>query len=358
MSHPIERIRSDRGLKRFAPKVVYVLSGGAAKGLCHLGMIEALEKRGVMPDLIVGTSMGALVGALYSHFGSVEGVCGSVAELLASDEFTTFEKKYFGERAPRDDHVRSGIKQFFSSVSDSMKIKVQMGRSLITSSMVAEKDAATIFGRLFKGITLDSLKIPFAAVAVDLSVGAPVIFTTAGSAVEHASVRTIEDSEGLLKAAMASASIPLIFPAVQIDDHAFVDGGVMANLPARQARLLLAGQHAVLVGFDVSSPVTQAAEEMSSVELALRLLDLATRSTQAADQELVDVLFRPVGKEYPWSSFTEYEKFIDLGREHMTGERLDGFNVTYRDKCHAAISRDPSALRRFSSSARLRKALR
>ena len=81
-----ERVRSDRGLGRYSPKIVYVLSGGAATGFCHLGMIESLEKRGIRPDLVIGTSAGALFGALYSHFGNVEDVFGQIELVLASDE--------------------------------------------------------------------------------------------------------------------------------------------------------------------------------------------------------------------------------------------------------------------------------
>jgi predicted acylesterase/phospholipase RssA len=89
----IERIRSDRSLDRYSPKMVYVLSGGAASGLCHLGMIEALEKRGIRPDFIIGTSAGALFGALYCHFGNIEDVFRQVEIVLASDEFEEFERK-------------------------------------------------------------------------------------------------------------------------------------------------------------------------------------------------------------------------------------------------------------------------
>jgi NTE family protein len=86
--------------------MVYVLSGGAASGLCHLGMIESLENRGVLPDLIVGTSAGSLFGALYSHFGNIGEVFTRVAAVLASDEFTDFERKYFGGKSRHQEPSR------------------------------------------------------------------------------------------------------------------------------------------------------------------------------------------------------------------------------------------------------------
>jgi len=79
----IERVRSDRGLGRYSRKMVYILSGGAATGFCHLEMIEALEERGIRPDLVIGTSAGALFGALYCHFGNIEDVFRKLSEALS-----------------------------------------------------------------------------------------------------------------------------------------------------------------------------------------------------------------------------------------------------------------------------------
>jgi predicted acylesterase/phospholipase RssA len=151
--------------------MVYIPSGGAATGFCHLGMIEALEERGIRPDLVIGTSSGALFGALYCHFGNIEDVLRQVEIVLASDEFKEFERKYFGERKPADGHVQSGIRHFLSGLAGTLKNGMHLGKALATSAMVAEKDVLSIFGRIFEGITSQTLKVPFAAVAVDLVEG-------------------------------------------------------------------------------------------------------------------------------------------------------------------------------------------
>lgn len=335
--------------------MVYILSGGAARGFCHLGMIEALEKKGIRPDLIVGTSAGSLFGALYSHFGSVEDVLQRVELVFASAEFKDFERRYFGERKPADGHVQSGLKRFFSGLAGTLKNGRHLGMALATSAMVAEKDAVSIFRKIFEGITFDSLKVPFAAVAVDLVEGAPVIFSGGGPVGGRRTVGTIPGPDGLMRAVMASSAIPLIFPAVEIADHAHADGFIMSNLPVREARTLLAGQEAFFVGFDVSAPVDQSEDALSPVELVLRLLDLSTRSKQAADRELVDVLLQPVDRSYPWSSFAEFEEFLGLGRRCMTGERLAAFERSYLERCTASVRRDRNAARKFISVARLRR---
>jgi NTE family protein len=351
----LDRVRSDRDLHRYCPKIVYVLSGGAATGFCHLGLIEALEKRGIVPDLIIGTSAGSLFGALYSHFGNTEDVFRHVDRVLGSDEFKEFERKYFGERKPEDGHGQSGIRRFFSGLSGTLKHGMHFGMAMVTSAMVAEKDAVSIFQRIFEGITVQTLKIPFAAVAVDLVEGIPVIFTAGSEKGDPENVRTIPGEDGLMKAVMASSAIPLIFPAVEIGGHAHADGYIMSNLPVREARRLLAGQEALLVGFDVTAPVSMSEDDLSTVELVLRLLDLSTRSKQYADRELIDVLFRPVAKAYPWSSFAEYEQYIALGQAYMTEERLAAFEGMYLEKCAANVRTDKSGYRRFVSGRKLKR---
>jgi predicted acylesterase/phospholipase RssA len=161
-----------------------------------------------------------------------------------------------------------------------------------------------------------------------------------------------------MKAVMASCAIPFIFPAVEIGGHAHADGYIMSNLPAREARALLAGQDALLVGFDVSAPVELSADDLSTLELALRLLDLSTRSKQTADRLLVDVLFQPVDRSYPWSSFAEHKAFYDLGRRYLGEERLDGLEKAYLDKCAAKIRQDKNPARKHLAAARLKRIAR
>jgi NTE family protein len=314
--------------------------------LSHLGLIEALENRGIRPDLVVGTSAGALFGALYCHFGNVGDVFREVELVFGSGEFREFEGKYFGERKPADGHVQFGIRHFISGLAGTLKNGMHLGKALATSAMVAVKDAVSLFGRIFAGITFQTLKIPFAAVAVDLVEGVPVVFTAD------------RGPDGLMKAVMASCAIPFIFPAVEIEGHAHADGYIMSNLPVREARALLAGQEALLIGLDVTAPVELSADDLSTLELVLRLLDLSTRSKQSADRLLVDVLFQPMDRSYPWSSFAEYKAFYDLGRRYLGEERLDGLEKAYLEKYAANIRKDKNPARKHLAAAKLKRIAR
>jgi NTE family protein len=355
MRSPIAEIRASRTLARHAPKIIYVLSGGAAKGFCHLGMIEALEARGVTPDLVVGTSAGSLFGALYCHYGNIAEVIARVEGVLASKEFASFEKKYFGGGQRAEAGVQTRVSRFFAGLRGTLKSGVQLGRAMVTSAMIAENDAASIFQRIFDGITFDTLKIPFAAVAVDLVDGALVIFDSSRKPGNGESARAAAGPEGLARAVRASSAIPFVFPAVEIAGHAHADGYIMANLPVREARALAGDEDAFFVGFDVSAPVQQNEEELSPMDLALRLLSLATRSKQAADRELVDVLFQPVDKAVPWSSFGASRELVSMGREYMSEQRLEDFDKAYIAKCAASGQKSGNPLRRLLSRAGLKR---
>jgi NTE family protein len=334
--------------------VVYVLSGGAASGLCHLGMIEALEARGTRPDLVVGTSAGALFGALYSHFGNIADVSARVTEVLASREFRGFESKYFGGRKRGRDQVPSRMKQVLSGLAGTLKGGMRLGKALVTSAMVSERDVAALFALIFEGVTFKNLKVPFAAVATDLAAGVPVILTGAGGG-DEPTIREVPGPDGLMKAVMASCAVPLVFPAVEIGGRAYTDGMVMANLPVREARKLLGGQDAFLAGFDVSAPVEAVKKDLTPVELILRLIELSTRSKQGADRELVDFLLRPVNRRSAWSLVSQYTKFLDVGRKYMGEERVDAFEDAYLARCGARVRGDWNAARRLLAGARLRR---
>jgi len=353
MQFAIPEVRASRTLARYAPKIVYVLSGGAAKGFCHLGMIEALEGRGVKPDLVVGTSAGSLFGALYCHFGTVAAVSRRVEEILSSREFASFEKKYFGAKKRVGGGVETGLQRFLSSMQGTMKNGVQLGRAMVTSAMIARDDAEMIFSRIFEGITRDSLAIAFASVAVDLVDGAAVTFAAGETAGARGRVKTIAAAEGLTQAVMASSAIPFVFPAVEIDGHAHADGYIMANLPVREARGLVAGGDAFVIGFDVSAPLAEAGEDLSAVELALRLLSLATRAKQEADRELADVLLQPVDRPFPWSSFSASRELVDMGRRYMTDQRLEDLEGAFIARCAASARKDGHPARRVLARRRL-----
>ncbi len=155
-----------------------VLGGGAAKGYAHIGVIKTLEKYGLRPSLIVGTSMGALVGGMYASGKQVE----DLIEL--SRKITSIG--YF-------DIISTMFKDNLINVT---KIKKLIENELGDTSF-------------------EECKIPFIAVATELNTGLEKDF----------------DSGLLREGIMASISIPGVFPRVEVDDKHYIDGGLVNNLP-------------------------------------------------------------------------------------------------------------------------------
>ncbi|MEL7155022.1 MAG: patatin-like phospholipase family protein [Actinomycetota bacterium] len=188
---------SDRTLRLDLPPLhdwprplAFALSGGGAFGSVHVGMVQALAEHGVRPDLVVGTSVGSLNGALLAHEPDDAG------EQLAAIWTEMSRATVFGHgwiRAMRNFARRRTLSGFDQLAS------------LIDSMLPVEH--------------FDELALPFAAVATDAVSGEPELLR-----------------DGLIKPALlASSAIPRVFPPVTVDGRQYIDGGISANLPIRQA---------------------------------------------------------------------------------------------------------------------------
>jgi NTE family protein len=178
-------------------KIGLVLSGGGARGFAHLGVIQALNEKGIYPDVISGTSAGAIIGVLYADGHSPE----DILKLMDGSSRLDFMRPAL---------PREGLLQ----INAILKI--------LKSSLRAKK--------------FEELKIPLFVAATDLNNGKAVYF-----------------SEGdIFDPVIASASIPVVFQPVKINGISYVDGGVLDNLPLRpienKCRILI-GSFVNPVGF-------------------------------------------------------------------------------------------------------------
>lgn len=166
-------------------KIGLALGGGAARGFAHIGVIKALEAQGIVPDIVVGTSAGSLVGALYAA-----GNNGFVLQKMAME---------MDEAAISDWSV-----PLFSKFSGVIK-----GEGL-----------QNYINKTIHDVPIEKLKKPFGAVATDLDTGQPILFRRGNT--------------GL--AVRASSAVPSIFQPVRIGSRTYVDGGLVSPVPAKFAR--------------------------------------------------------------------------------------------------------------------------
>jgi predicted acylesterase/phospholipase RssA len=205
-------------------RTALVLSGGGARGLAHIGVLEVLDSLGVRPDLIVGTSMGAVVGALYaSGYRATQ-----IDSIIRAAHLATLFQRYTPRRP-------QGIAGSEPLVTWS---RATGGITLAANPVQGAELNATVAGLMLRGNLLargdfDRLPIPFRAVATRLNDRRGVVFS----------------SGDLGRAVRASMSIPIVFEPVVIAGDRLVDGGLAANVPVGRARA--AGAERVIVS-DVS----------------------------------------------------------------------------------------------------------
>lgn len=206
-------------MKKFA----LVLGGGSAKGFAHIGVLKVLEKHGLKPDLIVGTSMGALVGAGY--------VCGN--------DVLDLEK----------------IALKFNSIG-----YVNLYTALFKDNVISIGKIKKTLDKMIGTKKIEELPIKYVAVATELNTGKEYLFT-----------------EGdLVTAVLASTSMPAVFPRVKIGQNYYCDGGLVNNLAEDVARRIM--PDAVIVSVDVIGDYAKQVEKMriKSIETILNACTLMT----------------------------------------------------------------------------------
>lgn len=231
------------------PKVAVVLSGGGAKGAAHIGALKVIEKAGIPIDYVVGTSMGSIVGGLYS--------IGYTPQQL--DSMVTVQNwKFVLSDAPNpkdlllDDRLKS--ERYVLSVPYSFKVA-----NVIDAGLIKGKNIARLFSVLTNeypdSVHFDRLPIPFACVSENLVNGTEVIF-----------------HKGILATAMRSSmSIPGVFAPVYLDGMVLVDGGMVNNYPVDVALAMGAD---IVIGVDVQSPLLDASQLNSLKDIFGQIINL------------------------------------------------------------------------------------
>jgi NTE family protein len=192
-------------------RTTLVLGGGGARSLSEIGVIKALDSAGVRPDVVIGSSMGAIVGALYAS--------GYSGHQLDSIVHTLPLAQFFRSDPPNIPQVLGTLHPLLVLESGSRGLSLQ---SLATreNEINALMDALMLRGNLIARGNFSALRIPFRAIATDLNDRSTVIL----------------DHGDLAQAVRASYSLPIVFNPVLVGNRYLVDGGVSANVPIQIAR--------------------------------------------------------------------------------------------------------------------------
>jgi len=282
------------------PSIALVLAGGGAKGAAHIGVLRVLDELHVPVDCVVGTSMGALVGATYATGMPPEEI---ERQVLAIDWERTV-----GGQGRRD---RMPIKRKLATLSYTLPLEVGLSRSgvrmpggLIVTQEI-EQFIRTLVAPFRYTEDFDDLPIPFRAIATDMVAGEVVVL----------------DKGDLSEAMRASMALPGVFAPVSLEGKVLSDGGIMRNLPVDFGRELCGD---VVIAVWMSSPPADANGLTSALSLVGRSIDVMIGANERL--QLESLTPRDVGIDVPMgdigtSDFTRIPEAVELGRRAAEGMR-------------------------------------
>lgn len=260
-------------------KVAVVLSGGGAKGVAHIGVLQVLEDAGIHVDYVVGTSMGAIIGGLYSIGYSPQSLDSLVRaqnwEWLLSDKPKPTNRT-FAEVDVEKSYVLS------------RPIMFKNGPLAASDGFIRGENLNGMFSKLTIGyhdsINFLTLPKPFTCIATDITMGDEVILNS-----------------GVLPEAMrASMAIPGVFSPVRKNDMILVDGGLVNNFPADVARRMGAD---IVIGVDVQAEFHKNDTLRSIPSIAGRIIDIACRNKFEDNLKLTDLYIKVDVEGYSSASF-------------------------------------------------------
>lgn len=273
-------------------KLAFALGGGGVRGIANIGVIRALNEAGIVPDCIAGTSMGAIVGALYADKGDIHKTEQIIRNLMNSEDF-----KRKVHHMPGSDMSRN----FWEKMYDTAVKGYFFYRFFFRESVISAEAFFSEMNRIVPEKNFSDLAIPFSCMALDLVSGYSEIL-------HSGSIRT---------AVNASSAVPGILPPVPIDGRMCVDGGWVEAVPVSAARVLGAD---FVIGIDVSrdiSSINYREEMKNSMDIVFRAGDITRSLMNTLRTREADFIIHPGVGDAEWSNFENIGDYISVG--HRAG---------------------------------------
>jgi len=304
-----------------ARKIGLALGGGGARGFAHIGAIKVLKREGISPDIIVGTSVGSIVGGALASGMTVEQVEERAHSFLESDLYASSELKAMGD-------AESGEEQRLSRrIQSYFKTKIRLVGALYKPGILPMSDMEEFINYFIPDIRMEETVIPFRTVATDLKGGEGVLL-----------------KEGSLRRSiMASSAVPGALPPVEIDGRQLSDGGIICTVPSRYAREQGAG---VVIAIAVDRHIALTSELQTAVDIFVRAGEIQGVHLEEYDLESADLVIRPELGSIHWTDFSHSQELISMG-EAAAMERIaeirklakPGWRVRFMDRMKRAMGR-------------------
>ena len=274
---PVETPDAPVPVARVPPRVGLALGGGAARGFAHVGVLQVLEEAGIKPDLVVGTSAGSLVAALYASGRNAQQLQ-QVATAMDEAAFADWTLPLFN-------------------------------RGVLRGEALARYVNAQVNHRL-----IENMAVPLGIVATDLNTGQGVLFRRGDTGT----------------AVRASSAVPAVFLPVKIGTQEYVDGGLVSPVPVRYARQMGAE---VVLAVDISS-APEGNPSSDTLQVLLQTFAIMGKSINSWELKEADVVVRPALVGMGSGDFANKKRAIDAGRAAMQAA-LPALRAAMEAKAHA-----------------------
>lgn len=271
------------------PKVGLVLSGGGAKGYAHIGVLKVIEEAGIKIDYIGGTSIGAIVGALYASGYSADELEDIMYSLdlnnLIMNEKSRRELPFF-DKTYREKYI-------LELPFDDFRLRFP---NAISSGQGTADELTYLFRHVHDINNFNDLPIPFLCIATKLSDGEAVVF-----------------HEGYLpQIVLASGAYPTLLEPVRINGELYIDGGVRNNYPVREVIEMGAD---IIIGVDLQEGLLDDSQLNSAAKVIEQIITYNIAEKSEEQSKLVDLSIKPELKGFTVTSFDNKDDIILAGEE-------------------------------------------
>lgn len=296
-------------------KIGLVLSGGGAKGSAHIGVLKVLEKNNIPIDYVVGTSIGAYVAGMYALGYDVDDIEAIMLGLPWANGYS--------DSIPRES-LSYGNKQHRDRYNLSIRLGYSDGEFKVPHGLLLGQSAYQVLQRSTDTVAVfasfDDLAIPFRAIASDIATAQMVVL----------------DSGSINHAMKASAAVPGIVAAVEVNGKMLVDGGITNNMPIDVVKSMGAD---IVIAVDIGSPLVDKSELTSTVSVLNQLSTILTNNTSLAQKALLtdkDVLLRPAIDELSTTDWSVMPQALKLGEQEALAQSSALMKLSINDADYQA----------------------
>jgi NTE family protein len=267
-------------------KIALVLGGGGTRGFAHIGVIRILKKEKIPISLIIGTSMGAVIGGAYALRPDIDLLERRLLEIVSRKEI--FDIEILGKR-----EEPLGERRRLRKIASFARELYGWNMTAFKKWLIPSDKVERLLGEVVGDGTFSETKIPFACCAADLKTGEEVILR-----------------EGLLlPSIMASSAIPGVFPPVTLNGRTLVDGGVVGGVPVDAAKRLGAD---FIIGVNVEGAL-QPKELKYGIDILLRADSICAHELNRMKLLGADIVVTPRVSHISWAHFSKAKECIVRG---------------------------------------------